>query len=408
VVEKLANGGSSGGRVAAWLKEAFMRREAKLGIFITLSAGLVVAVLTGRAITNGGPAKEGRVALASDKSVDKDASDILEALQQNSAPRSSQAARSDEAVDALVAQLPPAKHDLSAPVSANDEMKRYLEGGKNSPANSDVADILEILDKTSGAGPAVAKSGSPAVTQTASHTTAADISVSAESSPAGKSSASGTSATSQNDLFHAADSVSPAPKMAPPAVSSTTKSSIPASDMSTLDRLERAALASEPAVKTSAPVEVPKKDSAMDYLSRIENKTLGIPSENTTTYKVKDGDSFWTIAEKFYGSGARFNDIAKANPSLKSNNLSVGTVLTIPLDKPKTAAVSSNSGSPSLSTSSSSAPSSQKTYKVQEGDSFWSIASKMLGSGAEWEKIARANPSVNPDSLRVGSTLVIP
>jgi nucleoid-associated protein YgaU len=141
----------------------------------------------------------------------------------------------------------------------------------------------------------------------------------------------------------------------------------------------------------------------MDYLSRIENKTLGIPSENTTTYKVKDGDSFWTIAEKFYGSGARFNDIAKANPSLKSNNLSVGTVLTIPLDKPKTAAVSSNSGSPSLSTSSS-----QKTYKVQEGDSFWSIASKMLGSGAEWEKIARANPSVNPDSLRVGSTLVIP
>ena len=144
----------------------------------------------------------------------------------------------------------------------------------------------------------------------------------------------------------------------------------------------------------------------MDYLTRIENKTLGVQSEGTTTYKVKSGDSFWSIAEKFYGSGARFNDVAKANPSVKSTDLSIGTVLTIPLDKPKTATVSPSSA-PALSTS-STVDSSQKTYKVQEGDSFWSIASKMLGGGAEWEKIARANPSVNPDNLKVGSTLVIP
>jgi len=381
-----------------------MRRETKLGIFITLSAGLVVAVLTGRAITNGGPAKESRVALSVDKSVDKDAADILEALQQDSAHgTSSQAARPQDAVDALVAELPPARHDLSAPVSANDEMKRYLEGGKNASANSDVADILDILDKTSGAGTAKAsstQSGAPAVAQSASHMTAADISVSAGSSSSTQGAQAGAADKS------AVSGTSSAPKTVPPAVSSTVKSSMPSSDMSTLDRLEKAALASEPAARVPAPVEAPKKDTAMDYLTRIENKTLGVQQEGTTTYKVKSGDSFWYIAEKFYGSGARFNDIAKANPSVKSTELSIGTVLTIPLDKPKTAAVSPSSA-PALSTS-STVDSSQKTYKVQEGDSFWSIASKMLGGGVEWEKIARANPSINPDNLKVGSMLVIP
>ena len=51
-----------------------------------------------------------------------------------------------------------------------------------------------------------------------------------------------------------------------------------------------------------------------------------------TTYTVKPGDCLWNIAKKFYGNGARYTDIAKANSGkIKNPNLIyAGQVLTIP------------------------------------------------------------------------------
>jgi len=51
----------------------------------------------------------------------------------------------------------------------------------------------------------------------------------------------------------------------------------------------------------------------------------------------------------------------------------------------------------------------RNTYTVEPGDSLWVIASKTLGSGANWQKIADANPEVDKNTvLRPGMTLHIP
>lgn len=48
------------------------------------------------------------------------------------------------------------------------------------------------------------------------------------------------------------------------------------------------------------------------------------------------------------------------------------------------------------------------SYTVQRGDTLGKIAKRVLGSSQKWREIARANPSINPNKLNVGETLVIP
>ena len=47
-------------------------------------------------------------------------------------------------------------------------------------------------------------------------------------------------------------------------------------------------------------------------------------------------------------------------------------------------------------------------YKIKKGDSLWSIAQAKYGNGAKWKTIAAANPSVNPDKIQAGQTIVLP
>ena len=47
-------------------------------------------------------------------------------------------------------------------------------------------------------------------------------------------------------------------------------------------------------------------------------------------------------------------------------------------------------------------------YTVKSGDTLSSIASAWFGSSSKWQKIAAANPSVDPGKLRIGQTLRMP
>ena len=52
-----------------------------------------------------------------------------------------------------------------------------------------------------------------------------------------------------------------------------------------------------------------------------------------TTYTVKKGDNLWTLAKKFYGSGAQYTKIYEANRSVIGNNPNLiypGQTFTIP------------------------------------------------------------------------------
>ena len=48
------------------------------------------------------------------------------------------------------------------------------------------------------------------------------------------------------------------------------------------------------------------------------------------------------------------------------------------------------------------------SYVIKRGDTLGTIAKRLLGSSQKWREIARANPSINPNKLSVGETIMIP
>lgn len=48
------------------------------------------------------------------------------------------------------------------------------------------------------------------------------------------------------------------------------------------------------------------------------------------TYTIQKNDSLWKIAERHYGSGQRWVDIANANPGLEPTKMPVGKTIVLP------------------------------------------------------------------------------
>ncbi len=48
------------------------------------------------------------------------------------------------------------------------------------------------------------------------------------------------------------------------------------------------------------------------------------------TYTIQKNDTLWKIAERHYGNGQRWTDIAAANPGVNPKKLAVGQTITLP------------------------------------------------------------------------------
>jgi putative chitinase len=134
--------------------------------------------------------------------------------------------------------------------------------------------------------------------------------------------------------------------------------------------------------------------------------TSTVAKEQTTeqkakTYTVKSGDYLWSIAEKIYGSGYNWVDLAKANNLENPGVLYAGTKLVVPDVAPKTVTVQVN---PTQIQN----PISGSTYTVVKGDFLWDIAVRAYGDGYQWVRIARANNLVNPNMIFSGNVLALP
>jgi nucleoid-associated protein YgaU len=130
------------------------------------------------------------------------------------------------------------------------------------------------------------------------------------------------------------------------------------------------------------------------------------PKGLPTTHIVAAGENLWTIAEKYYGSGYNFVDIAAANKLANPNKLLVGQTLEIPKveAKTKTAELPTEvKVTPAMSISAN-------TYTVEKGDTLWGIAVKAYQDGYKWPEIAKANADkiANPDKIEVGLVLTLP
>ena len=63
---------------------------------------------------------------------------------------------------------------------------------------------------------------------------------------------------------------------------------------------------------------------------------------------------------------------------------------------------------PARTTARRASSTSGTRYRVKKGDSLWSIAQTRYGNGNKWKAIAAANPTINPDRIQAGQTIVLP
>ena len=145
-------------------------------------------------------------------------------------------------------------------------------------------------------------------------------------------------------------------------------------------------------------------------------------------YRIKVGDSLWTISEMHYGSGMHWEQIEKANRGvLTRTDLKVGQKIVIPAIP----GVPFQSLKPPLPGPSTEAPvpdpgtkddygyklledmirrlsSPPRLYTVKPVDTLGSIAKLHFGDESLWHGISWANDDLGPDQLRVGMQLIIP
>ncbi|GIW61629.1 MAG: hypothetical protein KatS3mg089_0481 [Patescibacteria group bacterium] len=154
----------------------------------------------------------------------------------------------------------------------------------------------------------------------------------------------------------------------------------------------------------------PKKETSSTSTSRdkeIESDQL----KEKVTYRVKTGDTLWSIAEKEYNNGYQWTLIAQANKVQNPDVIEVGEVLVIPPDN-------NSYTQQTTQENTMTSPSSEQTkilkqpeikkYIVKRGDYLWAIAEKEYNNGYRWVDIARANNLANPDIIHAGNELIIP
>lgn len=135
------------------------------------------------------------------------------------------------------------------------------------------------------------------------------------------------------------------------------------------------------------------------------------PNNLPGKYTVKEGDTLFTIADKYYQEGDKYTEIAKTNNLTNPDQIETGQVLEIP--KVEVSPQPSPTSTEQLGTGGGNTTIwgtriEGNTYTVVEGDWLSKIAGRAYGNIEAFDKIAKANNISNPDLIEVGTTLTIP
>jgi nucleoid-associated protein YgaU len=150
------------------------------------------------------------------------------------------------------------------------------------------------------------------------------------------------------------------------------------------------------------------------------------PRRDDGKYEVQPNDSYWTISERLYGTGAYFKALAQHNQGkgASEDRLQPGTLILAPdvaqLEKsypdlcPKASrreAMQSQSQSRTSTVSTRNQYRSGRTYTVVEGDTLFNIARYELGKASRWAEIYDLNRDVlgkDFNYLTPGTQLTLP
>jgi len=142
-----------------------------------------------------------------------------------------------------------------------------------------------------------------------------------------------------------------------------------------------------------APAVAPASVAAASGASAPPPAAIGM-----STYSIRRGDSFYSIAKRY--SGVSHRDIERANPSVDPGRLRIGQTINIPVAA--AAAAAPAPAAPRAATTSSSEVAA--VYTVQPGDNLTKIADKYRTTVT---RIKRAN-GMRGDTIRIGQKLNIP
>lgn len=146
-----------------------------------------------------------------------------------------------------------------------------------------------------------------------------------------------------------------------------------------------------------------KSKSSLGPAQQTEAETDVLPGQLPGKYTVKEDDTLFTIADKYYQDGYRYQEIANANNLSNPDQIEVGQVLEIPKLEVQTQV------SPQPSPSTIWGPKiEENTYTVVEGDWLSKIAGRAYGDIMAFDRIAKANNIPNPDLIEPGMVLQIP
>lgn len=146
-------------------------------------------------------------------------------------------------------------------------------------------------------------------------------------------------------------------------------------------------------------------------------------------YTVKENDTLFTIAEKYYKDGYKYTEIAKTNNLTDVNAIEAGQVLEIPKlsEQEAMASPSESPESAEVTEAPAMAPAQGgevatggadttiwgpkidgESYTVHEGDWLSTISARAYGDVYAYKKLAEANNIQNPDLIYPGQVIKIP
>ena len=140
------------------------------------------------------------------------------------------------------------------------------------------------------------------------------------------------------------------------------------------------------------------------------------PDKLPGRYTVKEGDTLFLIAEKYYQDGNKFEDLAKANNLTDVNSIVLGQDLEIPKLEDMATPAPQVEATPAPAETATGGPIvdwgpaiSGDTYTVAEGDWLSTIAARAYnGDVLSYQKLAQANNISNPNLIYPGQVLSIP
>lgn len=141
--------------------------------------------------------------------------------------------------------------------------------------------------------------------------------------------------------------------------------------------------------KRKGNIDIPgvKNDLKIEELAQSKEGNLAADE-----VKVVVNDSLWKIAEREYGDGFKWVEIARLNNIEDPNKIEKGQILKLPQIEKVVAKDEEKE---------------DRDYKVVWGDSLWKIAMREYGDGYQWTKIWTDNKDKlnSPDQLEIGMAL---